>query len=219
MQNKKYVLFDLDGTLTDPGEGITNSVAYVLEKYGIEVPPREQLYKFIGPPLLDSFMEYYGFTPKNAQKGVVLYREYFDTKGIFENKVFPEAVACLKQLKEEGYTLVLATSKPEEAAIRILERFELAHYFDYACGADLKGIRTAKDIVIRYAMDTAGITSADTAVMVGDRRHDVEGARAHGIKCIGVSFGYGTREELEGAGAYSIANSFDEVISQIKDIL
>jgi len=210
-----YILFDLDGTLTDPGEGITNSVAYVLEKYGIPVPPRQELYKFIGPPLKESFEEYYDFTPENAQKGVILYREYFDAKGIFENKVFPDTIDTLSKLKADGYTLVLATSKPEVAAKRILERFSLAPYFDVVCGADLEGKCTKKEDVIRYALNTANITDKKRAVMVGDRKHDIDGAFKNGLQAIGVTFGYGNREELTNANATFIADSFNEVISFI----
>ena len=216
MKKYDYILFDLDGTLTDPGEGITNSVAYVLEKNGIPVPPRQELYKFIGPPLKESFEEYYGFSPEDAYQGVITYREYFDRQGIFENKVLDGAIEGLDRLRRDGYILVLATSKPEGAALRILERFELKRYFHFACGADLEGLCTKKEDVIRYAMKTAGITDPTRAVMVGDRKHDVEGAKANGMECVGVTFGYGSREELENAGAAFIANSFDELLSFIE---
>lgn len=215
MRKYDYVLFDLDGTLTDPGEGITNSVAYVLERFGIEVPPRQELYKFIGPALSDSFSEYYGFTPENAQKAVYVYREYFDRKGIFENVVLPGAEDCLKTLNEKGYTVVLATAKPEPAAKRILERFGLAKYFHHVCGADLEGKLKQKEDVIRYAFDTASITDPTRAIMVGDRKHDVIGARINGMKCIGVTFGYGSLEELTGANVAFLANDFSEVLSYI----
>ncbi|MBP5307580.1 MAG: HAD hydrolase-like protein, partial [Clostridia bacterium] len=176
MRKIRYVLFDLNGTLTDPGEGITNSVAYALEKLGIAPPERKELYKFIGPPLRESFIEYYGLTPENAQKGVIFYREYFDATGIFQNLPYPDAYLALKRLKNEGYVLILATSKPESAAKRILDKFEMAEYFDYVCGADLSGNLTKKDDVIRYAMYAANIADANSAVMVGDRKHDVYGA-------------------------------------------
>lgn len=215
MRKYDYVLFDLDGTLTDPGEGITNCIASVLESYGIPVPPREELYQFIGPPLKESFIDYFGFTPENAQKAVVLYRVFFDKTGIFENVILPGSHDALRKLKALGYTLVLATSKPETAAKRILEHFGYTEFFDYVCGADLSDVRTAKGDVIAYAMQTAGIEDVNRAIMVGDRFHDVEGARQNGMKCIGVTFGYGTREELEGCNAYAVADSFDEVIYHV----
>ncbi len=219
MRNFDYILFDLDGTLTDPGEGITNSVAYVLKHFGIPVPPRQELYKFIGPPLKESFEEYYGFTPENAKKGVIVYREYFDQKGIFENKILPGAIECLSTLKKAGYTLILATSKPEVAAKRIVERFGFKPYLDYVCGADLEGKLTHKTDVIRYAMRTAGIDNPNRAVMIGDRMHDVLGAHANGMKCIGVTFGYGSKDELSNANADYIANTFDQVTEYIKNII
>ena len=215
MRKYDYILFDLDGTLTDPGEGITNSVAYVFEQNGLPVPPRQELYKFIGPPLDESFMEYYNFTPENAKKAVVTYRVYFDRQGIFENKVLPGAIEALSLLKEQGYTLILATSKPEVAAKRILERFELAQYFHFVCGADLEGKCVKKADVIRYAMSSANITTPTRAIMIGDRMHDVLGAKANAMDCIGVLFGYGSKEELQNSGACFIANNFDEVLSFI----
>lgn len=215
MRKYDYVLFDLDGTLTDPGEGITNSVAYVLEKFGIPVPPRQELYKFIGPPLSDSFVEYFNFSREDAEKSVYIYREYFDRKGIFENVVLPGAEACLKKLNELGYTVMLATSKPEVAAKRILDKFNLSRYFHYVCGADLAGVLKHKEDVIRYAFSTAGITDPTRAIMIGDRKHDVIGARINGMDCIGVTFGYGSREELFSAGAAFIADDFDSVINYI----
>ena len=210
MRKYDHVFFDLDGTLTDPGEGITNSVAYALRKFGITPPPREELYKFIGPPLDDSFMEYYSFTPENAWKGVLYYREYFDEKGIFENKVLPGAHEFLSKLKEGGYALILATSKPEPAALKILERFELLKYFDCVCGADLAGKTVRKDAVLKLALKRSRADPA-RSVMVGDRMHDVSGSLANGFPCIGVTFGYGSREELISAGAEMLAGSFAEV--------
>ena len=211
MKNYGYALFDLDGTLTDPGEGITNSVAYALEKMNIPIPPRQELYKFIGPPLVDSFMQYFGLTPENAQKAVSFYREYFKDKGLFENVVFPGAKELLIKLKEQGVKTVIATSKPEVFAIRILERFELYSLFDVVCGADMEGKRSAKADVIAYALDAAHIQTRADAIMIGDRLHDVIGAKQNGLKSIGVTFGYGTREELIAAGADYIADSFDGV--------
>lgn len=205
--NKNYMLFDLDGTLTDPQEGITNSVAYALEQYGIHIEEKAELNKFIGPPLKDSFMEYYGFSDEQAEEAVWKYREYFNEEGIFENKVYPGIPEMLQHLKEQGKVLIVATSKPTVYAKRILERFELIKYFDDVQGSELDGRRTKKDEVISYALDQNHISDKNRVVMIGDREHDMIGAKKCGLESIGVLFGYGTREELEKSGADKIADS------------
>lgn len=205
--NKNYMLFDLDGTLTDPQEGITNSVAYALEQYGIHIEEKAELNKFIGPPLKDSFMEYYGFSDEQAEEAVWKYREYFNEDGIFENKVYPGIPEMLQHLKEQGKVLIVATSKPTVYAKRILERFELIKYFEDVQGSELDGRRTKKDEVISYALDQNHIFHKNRAVMIGDREHDIIGAKKCGLESIGVLFGYGTREELEKSGADKIADS------------
>lgn len=197
----QYILFDLDGTLTDPREGITNAVAYALSRFGIEVPDRNTLIPFIGPPLLDSFRRFYGFDTQQALRAVEEYRVYFSKTGIFENAVLDGAPALLRALRTAGYTLVLATSKPEIYARQILCHFGLDRYFDHICGATMDSSRSAKADVIAYALRTAGVTDPGQAVMVGDRRHDIEGAHACGIPAIGLLCGYGSRQELEDAGA------------------
>ena len=146
----KYVLFDLDGTLTDPGPGITNCVGHALEKFNIHPASREELYPYIGPPLIDSFQEYHGLTPEQAQQAVLYYRERFSVKGLFENEVYPGIPALLQRLKELGVTLVVATSKPEEFTVRILEHFDLARYFDFVGGNTLREERPTKSAVIAY---------------------------------------------------------------------
>ncbi|MBR6567435.1 MAG: HAD family hydrolase [Clostridia bacterium] len=206
----KTVLFDLDGTLTDPGLGITNSVAYALKRYGIEVQDREALYAFIGPPLNDSFKRYYNFSDEKAMEAIMLYREYFKDKGIFENEVYEGIIPLLKRIKESGRKIILATSKPEEFAVRILEHFGLAEYFDVVAGASMDEKRNKKGDVIKYALEKGGLT-AENAVMIGDREHDVYGARENGIDTIGVLYGYGSREELEKAGAMYIAETVGDI--------
>ena len=206
------VLFDLDGTLTDPGEGITNSVAYALEKYGIEVSDKRELYKFIGPPLKDSFMKYYGFSEDKAEQAIAFYREYFRDKGIFENRVYEGVEHLLRQLHAEGKRIVLATSKPEEFAVRILEHFELKKYFTVTAGASMDSSRSKKGDVIDYAISLCEDFCKDTAVMVGDREHDIIGAKENGLKSIGVLYGYGDENELKTAGA-------DYIVSTPEDIL
>lgn len=205
------ILFDLDGTLTDPGEGITNSVAYSLRRYGIEVTDRTELYKFIGPPLYQSYMNFYGFDEATAHQAVEVYREYFGPKGLFENEVYPGMPELLSALKEAGKTLLVATSKPEGYARQILEHFDLAKYFDFIGGSTMDGSRIAKGDVIRYTLEQAGIENDGTLLMIGDREHDVLGAAESGIPCIGVLFGYGSREELTAAGAKYLAADVSDI--------
>lgn len=208
---KKYVLFDLDGTLTDSREGILNSIEYMLAYYGIHVETREQLTPWLGPPLKDSLMKYYGFDREKALEGVEKYREYFDRQGIFENRVYPGIQEMLGKLRTMGCQLLVATSKPEVAARRVLEHFRLDPYFTYIGGATLDDSRVKKGDVIRYVLDTNGIIHLEEAVMVGDREHDVRGARENGLQVIGVLYGYGSRQELEAAGADWIAESVEAV--------
>ena len=204
------VLFDLDGTLTESGIGITRSVAYALRKRGIEETDQAQLDKFVGPPLIDAFMQYYGFPREEAVRAVEDYREYYAVKGIFENRVYDGVEAMLQALKEVGKTCVLATSKPEHFAVQILDYFGLARYFDCVAGATMDEKRTNKADVIAYALEKAN--APGKAVMVGDRKHDILGAKAHGLESIGVLYGYGSREELETAGATYIAETAEEIL-------
>ena len=208
----KTILFDLDGTLTDPGLGITNSVAYALKKYGIEVENRQSLYSFIGPPLNDSFKKYYGFSDEKAMEAIWCYREYFADKGLYENEVYDGIEQLLQRIKNSGRKIVLATSKPEEFAVRILEHFDLMKYFDVVAGASMDEKRNKKGDVIKYAMEKGGFTS-DGAVMIGDREHDVFGAKENGIDTIGVLYGYGSRDELERAGAMHIAQTVEDIFA------
>lgn len=209
------VLFDLDGTLTDPGEGITNSVAYALSKYGIEVSDRSELYKFIGPPLRDSFMKYYGFPEDKALQAIEYYREYFRDRGIFENRVYEGVEDMLRQLQAKGKRLVLATSKPEEFALRILEHFDLKKYFSVVAGASMDSSRSKKGDVIAYAISLCEGFDKYTAVMVGDREHDVIGAKENSLRCIGVLYGYGSEDELKNSGADYIAKTPSDIIDLI----
>lgn len=207
-----HIFFDLDGTITDPKDGITNSVAYALAAFGIQEAP-DRLTPFIGPPLTDSFMEFYHFDLPTAQKAVEKYREYFSKTGIFENRVFPGTQPLLAHLKEGGKTVCLATSKPEVFARQILEHFHIDGYFDEIVGSCLDGTRTKKGEVIAEVFRRLGDACPDKAqcVMVGDRLHDIAGARENGLDSIGVTFGYGSEEELSSAGATYIAHSFEEL--------
>ncbi len=207
MKNYQIVLFDLDGTLTDPGAGITNSVAYALKKYGIEVADKTQLYPFIGPPLIDSFEKYYGFSEEEAKHAVTLYREYFREKGIFENEVYDGIAPMLEHLKNNGKTLIVATSKPEIFARQILEHFQLDGCFRYIAGANLDGTRSKKNEVIEYALEACDVTNRSSAVMIGDRDYDIIGAQKTGLDSVGVLYGYGNRAELERAQATYIVKT------------
>ncbi len=212
----KTIFFDLDGTLTDPAEGITNSVAYALKKYGITVADKASLYKFIGPPLTDAFSEYYGFSKEKALEAVEFYREYFRDKGIFENKVYEGIAELLQKLKEENYTIILATSKPEEFAEKILKHFNLFKYFDCIAGAAMDGSRIKKADVILYAMEKHGTDDLNECVMIGDREHDIIGASKTGMDSIGVLYGYGSYDELKNTGATYIAENVSDIYEIIK---
>ncbi len=211
MSKYDVILFDLDGTLTDPGLGITNSVMHALKKYGIEVSDRTSLYKFIGPPLIDSFEKHFGFSHEEAVKSVDYYREYYKEKGIYENEVYAGIEELLKNLNEKGKKIILATSKPEPFAKEILRHFGIEKHFLFAAGSTMSETRTNKAEVIEYALSECGITDKSAVVMVGDREHDIIGAKKNGIDSIGVLFGYGSREELESAGATYIAETVEAI--------
>lgn len=204
------IFFDLDGTLTDSGPGITNSVAYALKKWKIEVEDHRALNVFVGPPLAESFAKYYGFTPEECKKAIEYYREYYTDKGMFENSVYPGIEELLAHLKNTGRKVVVATSKPEVFAVQILEHFHLAQYFDRIAGASMDENRVEKADVLRYAIEAGGYDLSE-AVMVGDRENDVRGARENHLPCMGVRYGYGSREELEEAGAAAIAENVEEL--------
>ncbi len=204
---KDYLLFDLDGTLTDPKEGITKSVRHALNAFGIEVESLDELCCFIGPPLKESFMEYYGFSESDAQKAVGIFREYFSSKGIFENKVYEGTAEVLMALVQSGKKLYVASSKPELFVRKILKHFELDSYFEFMGGADFEEIRVKKTDVIRYVLDTCAISDLSKTVMIGDRKHDIFGAKESGMESVGVLYGYGSRQELLDAGADFLAES------------
>lgn len=209
----KTVLFDLDGTLTDPGIGITNSVMYALDKFGIKVEDRTSLYKFIGPPLKESYAKYYHFSDEEVNRAVVYYREYFSEKGIFENILYDGIAEVLDRIKSSGRKIILATSKPDKFAIQILEHFGIDQYFDFVAAATMDETRTGKAEVISYAIESCNITDLRSTVMVGDRENDILGAKAFGIDSIGVLYGYGSREELQSAGAAYLADSVADIIN------
>lgn len=213
-----YILIDLDGTITNPKEGITKSVQYALRSMNVFIDDLDSLTKHIGPPLRDGFMEFYGFSKEEAEKAVVKYREYYGEQGIHENEVFDGMEALLTRLKQMGKYLIVATSKPEELAIQVLEHFHLDQYFDDICGATFDDSRADKEAVIRYALEKNSVTDLESVVMVGDRKYDILGAKAVGIASIGVLYGFGSEEELTEAGADRIAATVDDVFHMIMDL-
>lgn len=214
MNNKKHydtLLFDLDGTLTDPKEGITKSVAYALKHFGIEVADLDSLCKFIGPPLSYSFREYFGLSDSDIKTAINKYRENFSAVGIYQNLPYDGMDHLLSSLCGAGKTLIVATSKPTVYAEKILEKFDLKKYFRSVVGSELNGDRGEKQEVIRAALDINGVTDLERTAMIGDREYDIIGAAANGIDSVGVLFGYGSREELEKAGATRIAASVEDL--------
>ena len=210
--NYQYILFDLDGTLTDPKLGITKSVAYALKSYGIQVDDLDSLLKFIGPPLQESFVKYYGFSEEQGAEAVEKYREYFKPYGIYENKVYDGVENMLTELVKCGKKVILATSKPTVFANVILEYFHLDKYFTCTVGSELDGSRVKKGEVITEALRQAGVTDKSLAVMIGDREHDILGAKENGIDSIGILYGYGDRAEHEAAGAGMIVESVEQLL-------
>lgn len=204
----KAILFDLDGTLTDSGEGIINCASLALRHFGIPVPDRETMRVFVGPPLRDTFFKF-GVPEDKLDEAVEIYRSRYIPIGKFENTPYPGIYDLLARLKAEGHTLYVATSKPEQMSMDILNKFELTPYFDLLAGATLDGSRDHKADVIAYLLQQTG--SDLEAIMVGDTVYDVVGAAAHGIPTVGVSWGYGSVTEMEAAGACGIAHTMDEL--------
>lgn len=211
----KTLLFDLDGTLTDPKEGITSSIAHALVQMGRESPALDDLTWCIGPPLHLSFEKLLG-DAKLVPEGMRLYRERFGTVGLFENFVYAEIPALLARLQSEGFILFLATSKPHFYARQILDHFKLTPFFRAVYGSELDGVRTNKGELIEYLLRQENI-SAEGCLMIGDREHDVLGAARNKIPCIGVLWGYGSETELRAAGARQLARTPDELYSLICD--
>lgn len=205
------IIFDLDGTLTDSGLGITNSVRYTLDKYSIEVKDNSELECFIGPPLNVSFEQFYGFTREESRNAVNIYREYYREKGMFENRVYDGIEKLLKDIRENGKIAAVATSKPELFARQILDHFGLSEYFAYIGGSKMDETRTDKAEVIDYVLNELKITDKSKVIMVGDREHDMIGANKIGLDSIGVLYGYGSREELESHKPTYIAPTVEDI--------
>jgi phosphoglycolate phosphatase len=207
----KYIFFDLDGTIIDSSEGVTNSVAYALEKYNIKASDKKELYKFIGPPIIESFQKFYGFSKEEANTALKYYREHYKEEGVLENTLYPGIVDLIKALKDDNRTLIIATSKPEVYAKQILEDFGIAKFFTHIAGSTLDGTRLTKSHVMKYAVEISDIEDFSKAVMIGDREYDVLGAKEMGLSSIGVLYGFGSRKELEKAGADFIATSAKDI--------
>lgn len=207
----KHIFFDLDGTLTDPFEGITSSFTYALSKLGINVKDPQELRRVIGPPLMDSFQNFYGLSYEDATRGNTYYREYFAKYGLSQNKVYEGIPELLETLKRNGKKLYVATSKPIEFAIQVLDGFDITKYFDFISANNFADERHTKTQVIQYIFDSCPEIYPDECIMVGDRKYDIEGAKPFKLKSIGVLFGYAEDGELEAAGA-------DFVVPTVKEL-
>lgn len=208
----QYVLFDLDGTLTNSELGITTCVQHALKKFGIEVEDRTVLRPFIGPPLGESFQVYYGLSKEESEQAIKYYRERFSVKGLYENEVYDGVEKMLQSLKDSGKKLIVATSKPEKFTMIILEYFDLLKYFDFVAGATMDGSRGEKADVIRYALEKCEIEDKLEVIMIGDRKFDILGAKENGLKSIGVLYGFGDKEELTEAGADYIVETAEDIL-------
>ena len=206
----KAILFDLDGTLTDSGEGIINCAELALRHFGLPVPDRQTMREFVGPPLDATFIRF-GVPADKTDEAIRVYRSRYTTVGLFENFPYPGIEKALSTLKSQGHRLFVATSKPEEMSVKILEKFGLAKYFEKICGATFDGSRSSKADVIAYLLSQ--VNDISHTLMVGDTTYDVTGAAKHGIETIGVSWGYGEVADMEKAGAKAIAYTMEELVS------
>lgn len=211
---QKAILFDLDGTLTDSGEGIINCAILALEHFGLPIPSREAMRVFVGPPLQESFIRH-GVPEDRAEEAVAVYRSRYIPIGKYENTPYPGIRELLETLRAHGHRLYVATSKPEGMSIDILEHFDLAKYFTKICGASMDFSRNSKEKVIAYLLETTG--ERENMIMVGDTKFDILGAKEHGIPAVGVSWGYGEVADIEAAGAVAIAHSTTELLSLLEN--
>lgn len=214
----KSILFDLDGTLTDSGPGIRNAVQHALKKYGICETDTAALNRFIGPPLYDSFIRFYGIPQDQAKLGEDYFREYYRDKGIFENSVYDGIPQCLEKLKNSGFLLFIATSKPDFMAEKVVNHFGIKKYFDAISGADIEHGITSKKDVIKLLFERRSDVQPSDCVMVGDREHDVIGAAHFGIPCVGVLWGYGSEDEFRNSGAEHTVKTPDELAQYFIDM-
>lgn len=213
-----YLLFDLDGTLTDSGPGIFNAAAYALEKMGIPVGDPSQLRRMVGPPLNQAFHDYYGVPYTKTKEAITIYRVYYNEMGgIFENEPYPGIHEFLAELKAAGKTLLTATSKPLPMTMRVLDHFDLTKYFDHICAGTMDEGGCIKSVIVGQAVEACGAEAKGKILMIGDREHDVVGAHENGLPCAGVLWGYGSREEFEKIGAEYIVENYEELKAIIFD--
>lgn len=212
MKKYEYILFDLDGTLTDPKVGITKSIQYALAKYDIKVDDLDSLNIFIGPPLRDTFKEYYSFNEEKVEQAIKYFREYFSEKGMYENEVYSDIPMLLEDLKKKGKILIVATSKVTIFAEKILEHFNLDKYFDSVVGSNLDGTRSAKSEIIKYIISEHEIKDLSKVVMIGDRKYDIAGGKQNNIDTIGVTYGYGSCDKLRQADPTYVADSINDIL-------
>ena len=205
---KKAIFFDLDGTLTDSGEGIINCAAMTLERFGLPVPSRQEMGVFVGPPLDKTFIEF-GVPADRTDEAIRIFRSRYVTVGKFENFPYPGIPELLQNLKNAGHRLFVATSKPEVTALEVLEHFQLSQYFEFICGATLDGTRSHKEDVLRYLLTQ--VDGVENTVMVGDTKYDVIAAKHHNIPAIGVAWGYGKVQDMQDAGAVAIAQTVGDL--------
>lgn len=216
LKGVKAVLFDLDGTLVDSALGIVRSAQYALSHFGVQVDDIRTLYPFVGPPLEDSFKEFYHFSTEKAREAVAVYRERYVSVGLYESQRFPGVEECLKTLKLRGYHLIIATSKMKYMADTVLKEFGLMPYFEFVGGRDDEGVLHTKADVIRHILSELDLEAAKADIlMIGDRKYDVIGAKEVGLDSMGVLFGYGGREELETAGVTYLAESYADLLEQL----
>lgn len=216
MNKFKYILFDLDGTLIDSGKGIINAVKYALKKYGIDEINEALLRSFVGPPLNQQFAKCYGFSAEKSLEAVMVFREYYETKGILENEMYKDIDKVLKHLKEQGNFLMVATSKPEKFAHNILAQHDLEKYFDFIGGSLVDGSRVTKIQVLDHVLKTNEINNADEALMIGDTKYDMIGAKNFNLKTVAVTYGYGTKEELLAAKPDFVVDTPTEILQIVK---
>lgn len=214
MTNYRLLLFDLDGTLTESAPGIIQSIRYALDRMGIDEADPDQLYTFIGPPLMESFQRVYGLSDEKAWQAVQFYREYFAARGMFENSLYPGISSLVPSLCDHGYRLVVVTSKPQVYAEKILDHFQLRSHFERVVGSNLDGTLIEKSDLIAHVLNIYPDQSKESFLMIGDRRYDVEGARANGVDAAAVGYGYGSRKEL----TQSHPRYYLETVDELKDL-
>ena len=215
-----HIIFDLDGTITEPEKGITNGLRYALDRLGYEIKSHEELYKFIGPPLSESFRDFCGFSEEKTGEAIALYREYYSDRGILENDLMPGVRDALDVMYKQGKHLYIATSKPYPFTVKILEHLDIKDYFEYVSGASMDGKTGTKIEVLEQLIQNTNLSehiSNGEVIMVGDRKFDINGAKHFGIAGMGVMFGYGSREEFEAADADYIVNNSQEMLAVIME--